>query len=151
MVKLFNNLNALQSVKIRDRNNTYYDMFIEARKSVTLEGYQVTQDIFNKVKSGLLLDLSKSFIETPKPTLVVDEVPVESSKNLEDSSTYVENKSSITTNSDTVTTSEVSSNHQELYVDEPQTEHKDIYVCDICGNEYASEKGLAMHKARSHK
>lgn len=151
MVKLFNNLNALQSVKIRDRNNTYYDMFIEARKSVTLEGYQVTQDIFNKVKSGLLLDLSKSFIETPKPTLVVDEVPVESSKNLEDSSTYVENESSITTNSDAVTTSEVSSNHQELYVDEPQTEHKDIYVCDICGNEYASEKGLAMHKARSHK
>lgn len=151
MVKLFNNLNTLQSVKIRDRNNTYYDMFIEARKSVTLEGYQVTQDIFNKVKSGLLLDLSKSFIETPKPTLVVDEVPVESSKNLEDSSTYVENESSITTNSDAVTTSEVSSNHQELYVDEPQTEHKDIYVCDICGNEYASEKGLAMHKARSHK
>lgn len=151
MVKLFNNLNTLQSVKIRDRNNTYYDMFIEARKSVTLEGYQVTQDIFNKVKSGLLLDLSKSFIETPKPTLVVDEVPVESSKNLEDSSTYVENESAITTNSDTVTTSEVSSNHQELYVDEPQTEHKDIYVCDICGNEYASEKGLAMHKARSHK
>lgn len=151
MVKLFNNLNTLQSVKIRDRNNTYYDMFIEARKSVTLEGYQVTQDIFNKVKSGLLLDLSKSFIETPKPTLVIDEVPVESSKNLEDSSTYVENESAITTNSDTVTTSEVSSNHQELYVDEPQTEHKDIYVCDICGNEYASEKGLAMHKARSHK
>ena len=76
MVKLFNNLSTLQSVKIRDRNNTYYDMFIEARKSVTLEGYQVTQDIFNKVKSGLLLDLSKSFIETPKPTLVVDEVLV---------------------------------------------------------------------------
>ena len=151
MVKLFNNLNTLQSVKIRDRNNTYYDMFIEARKSVTLEGYQVTQDIFNKVKSGLLLDLSKSFIETPKPTLVVDEVLVESSKNLEDSSTYVENESAITTNSDTETTSEVSSNQQELYVDEPQTEHKDIYVCDICGNEYASEKGLAMHKARSHK
>lgn len=151
MVKLFNNLNTLQSVKIRDRNNTYYDMFIEARKSVTLEGYQVTQDIFNKVKSGLLLDLSKSFIETPKPTLVVDEVLVESSKNLEDSSTYVENESAITTNSGTETTSEVSSNQQELYVDEPQTEHKDIYVCDICGNEYASEKGLAMHKARSHK
>ena len=38
----------------------------------------------------------------------------------------------------------------EEVIEEPET-LSDKFICDICGQEYASARSLAAHKARSHK
>ena len=141
-MKLFNNTDTIQTIRIKDRSGMYYTVHVESKMSTDVEGYEVTDGVINKISQGLFLTDDK---------LVTDYINArrkELSQNAEDV---------ILTESDVpaevvddeaeegdVTTDEVTDTH----ADEPS---ESVFKCDICGNEYASSKGLEMHKSRSHK
>lgn len=128
-MKLFNNTNKIQEVKVSDRYGKCYSVFIEANRSADFEEYQITRDVVNKVKSGILTNLDNPTIP---PTLVIEPILVQEQPPIVESAP-VEEKGE-------------DKNPEE----ETPSEKTGTHICEICGSEYASERGLAMHISRSH-
>lgn len=146
MIKLFNSLNSVQSVKIRDQFGKIYTIFIESRSYTEIEGYQITEDIKSKLKSGSLIDLSTSVA-----TVDLNHVGSDSVKISEITVSPI-----IETNNDKEDTTvnqvlEDSTTESSTGVLKLEKDPNGPFICDICGNEYASSRGLEMHKSKTHK
>lgn len=128
-MKLFNNTNKIQEVKVSDRYGKYYSVFIEANRSADFEEYQITRDVVSKINSGILTNLDNP---TTPPTMVIEPILVqEQPPVIEDAP--AEEKSEDKKPEETA-----------------PSETTGTHICEICGSEYASERGLAMHMSRSH-
>lgn len=141
MARFFNNTDTIQSVRIRDRYGSYYTIFIESKGFTDLEPYQITKDITDKITLGKLVNLDEAKIigrnipSNEKSSVVIDTIKIE------------ELQTSISEETETDTIED----ETESYSVSSDVDTSEVHVCEICGNEYASKKGLEMHKSRSHK
>jgi hypothetical protein len=144
-MRIFNNTNKIQEVRVSDQYGKCYSVFIEANRYADFEGYQITKDIRDKIDAGILANLSNQF--PPTPSIVVDTVKVQE---IEPVPATVEETKEDTTTKESKEESEVVPSSDEV----PPIEEKktpDTYICEVCGNEYASPKSLERHMSKSHK
>lgn len=105
-------------------SGTEYKVKVRPHSSTVIErGYML---VSNKE------EIKKEVIESPEETIEESEELVEEQEEIIEDPTEVLEES------------------PEEIVEEPET-LSDKFICDICGQEYASARSLAAHKARSHK
>lgn len=162
-------------VRIRDRYGKLYTIYIQAGKSTELEPSQVSDNVRSLLSSGTLEELvdnnvikNVSYEEPVKGDSIISSDIVESTCCDNEEETITEVIKDITeeelienpiieedteTSSENVDSETITTNidiNESVNEEVSEIEDSDIYVCKICGNQYATKRGLNMHMQKSH-
>lgn len=148
-MKIYNKTNQIQELRVFDRNTKIqYSVYICAKSSTELECNISTPDLPRLVEAGILEILGGSPItDSPK-------VP-ETSEEISETEDSVEETLEISEDGDVIETEESSEVVEEISEtedgvnEEPKQSEK--FICDICGGEFGSARGLSNHKKKAHK
>lgn len=165
MITLFNTTDSILQIDIKDKSNKHYAMFIEARKTTKLLPWQITNDVTSKINKGILAVVGGNEFKCEEPSLVVGTITVE----VQDAVVEDNEELSLSVDEETLDiTDEIEDNEEvedetldvEIENDDQVIENNEEvednvsesseFVCSICGNEFASKRGLDMHMSRSH-
>lgn len=144
-MKILNKTDKELKIRVTDRHGHAYSIYLPGGRSTELTPEQVSRDVLKFIESGYLKDISE------KPVSKV-RIPVNTTENSVTVECACESKGSETlsiskdSNEITQPSDETSENlaHEEL------KESTSVYLCEFCGCEFASPRGLSMHKSRSH-
>lgn len=152
-MKIYNKSSRDQKFRIKDRYGNLYVVYIKAGRSTELEPSQVSEDVLNLISQGVLKDVTDDTVVSHTTPIKV--TPVNDSKDKPavdiECACVEETKEDV----DKVNNSVEESNDQTTEIEEPTVQasedSSDVYVCPICGKEYATQRGLTMHTNKEHK
>lgn len=158
-MKILNKSKKEQSIRITDRYNHTYTIYVPAGKSTDLEPYQVSADVTEMLKSGILENVTSSPSVENKKAVDVKTVKVEEingEKVTVECACGIPTEGSEVENQKPEVETEVINEEKKEEVPTVETKVADTskegtFVCEKCGAEFASKKGLTMHMNKLHK
>lgn len=165
-MKVYNKTSRELSFSIKDRYDNNFTVYLKPGRSTELEIGQDTKDVHELLESGSLVllrsvDTDKAPKVHPQPSikLVEEEVTKEDTTEdsvdseeiqepLENSDEIVDSNSEDTT--EEVTDEEIQESDEVLETTEVESQ-PDVFICKLCGKEYATQRGLTMHTNKEHK
>lgn len=159
-MKVYNKTCNDVKIHVHDRYGNSYTVFIKAGRTSELDPSQVNEKEINSlINSGVLANVSSISNFMPPVRVISDvvlkqvpKVNVECTCDLEE---YCNDKEEVIQEPEDVTEAPVD-DRKEVVEIEPEYVHEeekeqDVFVCPVCGNEYATKRGLTMHMNKEHK
>lgn len=163
-MKVYNKTCNDVKIHVHDRYGNSYTVFIKAGRTSELDPSQVNEKEINSlINSGVLANVSSISNFMPPVRAISDVVPkqvpkvdVECTCDLEDDCNdkgeeVIQESEDVTevpvNDREEVVETELEEVHDEVNEEKEQ----DVFVCPVCGNEYATKRGLTMHMNKEHK
>lgn len=135
-----NNTNVEQVIMLTDRYGTSYTVYLPAGRSTEIEPVQYTKKLFELLDKGILVDVAST---GSAPKIVI---PVEIAKEPRESECACDVPDVVEPVVTDESPKETVKDHEPV-VSETETS---VYICEVCGAEYASPKGLTRHMNKEH-
>ena len=154
-MKILNKTDKELKIRITDRYGHMYSVYLPGGRSTELAPYQVSRDVLDFIRLGYLKDISAGDTINHPSNLALNKVDqpvtVECACGIPDIDP--EKSASVDESPDADTNADMEDeDDQDITVsDDPDVSgDPSVFKCEVCGSEFASPRGLAMHKSRSH-